>query len=137
MGPGAFLLLAIWQKGKLRRIDDAAVSGHNDLTFLCETIVCDTADLPSMIAREFGKHVDFTIEQLGIGTDDIAAAYRVCIPSAEPEYTVAAVWRPASVGGEAGVFYFDLRGFNFGLKSAPLHLGTVLNGCATAVGYAV
>ena len=25
------------------------------------------------------------------------------------------------------MFYFILRGFNFGLKSAPLHLGTALN----------
>ena len=25
------------------------------------------------------------------------------------------------------MFYFVLRGFNFGLKSAPLHLGTALN----------
>ena len=82
-----------------------------------------------MIAPEFGKYVDFGSVQLGIGTDDFAAAYdhRVCIPTAEPEYTIAAVWKPAAGGEEGGVFYFALRGFNFGLKSAPLHLATVLN----------
>ena len=122
-GPRCIPAFGIWQKGKLRRIDDAAVSGHNDLTFMRETIVCDTADLPSMIAKEFGKHVGFDAVCLGIGTDDIAAAYRVCIPCAEPEYTVAAVWKPASVDGDAGVFYFVLRGFNFGLKSKPLRFG--------------
>ena len=58
-GPRCIPAFGIWQKGKLRRIDDAAISGHNDLTFMCETIVCDTADLPSMIAREFCKYVDF------------------------------------------------------------------------------
>ena len=49
------------------------------------------------------------------------------MPSGEPEYTIAAVWNPSANDGRGGVFYFVLRGFNFGLKSAPLHLGTVLN----------
>ena len=61
-GPRCIPAFGIWQKGKLRRIDDAAISGHNDLTFMCETIVCDTADLPSMMAGEFSKYVDFDDE---------------------------------------------------------------------------
>ena len=105
-GPRCIPAFGVWQKGKLRRIDTAAISGHYDLTFTCETIVCDPADLPAMIAPEFGKYVDFGSVQLGIGTDDFAAAYdhRVCIPTAEPEYTIAAVWKPAAGGEEGGVF---------------------------------
>ena len=128
-GPSCIPAFGIWQKGKLRRIDDAAVSGANDRTQMLETIVCDAADLPADIAAEFASYWDVCDSDfvLGIGTDDIGSAYRVCIPSRNPEHTIAAVWKPAAAGGAEGVYYFVLRGFNFGLKSAPLHLGSVLS----------
>ena len=130
-GPSCIPAFGIWQKGKLRRIDDAAISDHNLRTQMLETIVCDTADLPARMAAEFAKYFGFEEceEMLGLGTDDIGSAYRVCIPSANPEHTIAAVWKPEGAGGDGdpGVYYFVLRGFNFGLKSAPLHLATVLS----------
>ena len=125
-GPRCIPAFGVWQKGKLRRIDDACMSRHNLLTQMCETIVCTQADLPAEIAIEFDKFLP-PGTMLRLGTDDIASAYRVLV-SAQPEYNVAAVWRPPGTGGslEGGVAYFALRGFNFGLKSAPLHLATLM-----------
>ena len=126
-GPRCIPAFGIWQKGSLRRIDDASRSGHNSLTRMWETIVCVSADLPADIAAEFYKYLPATC-RLRLGTDDIASAYRV-LQSAAPQYNVAAVWQPkARDGSESGgkVVYFALRGFNFGLKSAPVHLATLM-----------
>ena len=119
-GPRCIPSFAIWQKGKCRRIDDALRSGHNDLISMLETIVCCTADLPADVAAVFARELGCDKLDLRLGTDDIASAYRILV-SGEPQYCVAALWRPAS-RGEEGVCYFVLRGFNFGLKCAPLHL---------------
>ena len=45
-----------------------------------------------------------------------------------PEYNVAAVWMPGPQcdDGVAKVCYFAFRGFNFGLKSAPVHLASLM-----------
>ena len=127
-GPRPIPAFGIWQKGKLRRIDDALRSGHNSLTHMLETIVCISAEFPASVAAAFARRVPLDRLRLRIGTDDIASAYRI-LNNACPEYSVAAVWRPAercSPGEEPGVAYFALRGFNFGLKSAPLHLATLM-----------
>ena len=123
-GPRCIPSFAVWQKEKCRRIDDALRSGHNALICMLETIACETADLPARIAAAFARHVDLDCLRLRVGTDDIASAYRILV-SAEPQYTIAAIWCPAS-RGEAGVRFFVLRGFNFGLKCAPLHLATLM-----------
>ena len=124
-GPRCIPAFGIWQKGSLRRIDDACRSGHNILTRMRETIVCVSADLPGDIAIEFYKSLPKSC-RLRIGTDDIASAYRV-LQSASPQYNVAAVWQPKAADGSGGeVKYFALRGFNFGLKSAPVHLATLM-----------
>ena len=123
-GPRCIPSFAIWQKGKCRRIDDALRSGHNALIGVLETISCETADLPARMAAAFARHIDLSKLRLRIGTDDIASAYRILV-SKEPQYTIAALWCPPS-RGEAGVYYFVLRGFNFGLKCAPLHLATLM-----------
>jgi hypothetical protein len=126
-GPRCIPAFGIWQKGKLRRIDDALRSGHNALTRMWETIACCGPDLPARIAAEFAKYFGLKELRLRLGTDDIASAYRVLVSSG-PEYNVAAVWRPASRSkdGKGKVMYFALRGFNFGLKSAPVHLATLM-----------
>ena len=126
-GPRCIPAFGIWQKGKLRRIDDALRSGHNAITRMWETISCCGPDLPARIAAEFAKYFRLDELQIRLGTDDIASAYRVLV-SAGPEYNVAAVWRPASRSkdGRGCVKYFALRGFNFGLKSAPVHLATLM-----------
>ena len=123
-GPRCIPAFAVWQKGKCRRIDDALRSGHNALICMLETIVCETADLPARIAAAFARHIGLENLRLRLGTDDIASAYRILV-SAQPQYTIAALWCPPS-RGEAGVYYFVLRGFNFGLKCAPLHLATLM-----------
>ena len=53
LGPRCIPAFGIWQKGSLRRIDDACRSMHNLFTQMCETIVCVSADLPADIAAEF------------------------------------------------------------------------------------
>ena len=123
-GPRPIPAFGIWQKEKLRRIDDALWSLHNALTYMLETIVCIAADFPALVAAEFAKHVPLDALLLRLGTDDIASAYRILV-NEWPEFSVAAVWRPAARGGP-GVSYFALRGFNFGLKSAPVHLATLM-----------
>mmetsp|Transcript_13999 Transcript_13999/g.36160 ORF Transcript_13999/g.36160 Transcript_13999/m.36160 type:complete len:248 (-) Transcript_13999:13-756(-) len=85
-GPRCIPAFGIWQKGSLRRIDDACRSEHNVLTQMRETIVCVSADLPADIAIEFYKHLPLSCK-LRIGTDDIASAYRVLL-SAAPQYNV-------------------------------------------------
>ena len=126
-GPRCIPAFGIWQKGKLRRIDDACRSLHNLLTRMSETIHCCGADLPARIAAEFARFVPLHELCLKLGTDDIASAYRILV-SSMPEYNVAAVWVPASLCDDnvASVGYFALRGFNFGLKSAPVHLATLM-----------
>jgi len=124
-GPRCIPAFGVWQKGSLRRIDDACRSEHNLLTQMRETIVCVSADLPADIAVEFYKYLPSSCK-LRVGTDDIASAYRVLL-SASPQYNVAAVWQPRAEDGSGGhVSYFALRGFNFGLKSAPAHLATLM-----------
>ena len=124
-GPRPIPSFCIWQKGKPRRIDDALCSKHNALTGMWETIVCEKADLPARICAEFAKYIPLEALRMRLGTDDIASAYRVLV-SAAPQYTIAAVWRPAAAGVKGAVKYFVLRGFNFGLKSAPVHLATLM-----------
>ena len=120
LGPRCIPAFGIWQKGKLRRVDDACRSKHNAITRMWETIACCGADLPARIAAEFAKHISVDKLFLRLGTDDIASAYRILV-SARPEYNVAAVWKPASLCEDSAgkVCYFALRGFNFGLKCAP------------------
>jgi len=56
-GPRCIPAFGVWQKGSLRRIDDACRSEHNLLTQMRETIVCVSADLPADIAVEFYKYL--------------------------------------------------------------------------------
>ena len=95
-GPRCIPAFAIWQNGKLRRIDDACFSGHNALTQMFETIFCDGSELPVLIACEFAKHIPVGQLFLRVGTDDIASAYRI-LPSLWPQYTIAAVAKPGRV----------------------------------------
>ena len=104
-GPRCIPAFGIWQKGKLRRIDDACRSEHNFLTQMLETIVCVSADLPADIACEFYKFLPTTC-RLRLGTDDIASAYRV-LQSAAPQHNeltpgAESCWRNLAVFWTAG-----------------------------------
>ena len=115
---------AIIQKKKWRCIDDGRRSKHNAATGTHERIVCGRADFPLLVAREFGKRFLLNRNKLRRvgklrmqhGTDDASAAYRH-IPTAQPEYTVVAVWDDDN----KDVVYCEVPGFNFGLKSAVLN----------------
>ena len=118
---------AIIQKKKWRCIDDGRRSKHNDATGTQERIVCGRADFPLIVAREFGKRF-FSHRRASSslrrrdklrmhhGTEDASAAYRH-VPTAQPGYTVVAVWDADS----EGVVYCEVPGFNFGLKSAVIN----------------
>jgi len=62
-----------------------------------------------------------TLPELGLGSDDVQAAYRV-LPSSQPGLTVAALWCPHPDGDWARghVGYVTLPGHPFGLAGAPL-----------------
>jgi hypothetical protein len=108
---------AVWQ-GKLRPCDNAAHSGHNSSTQCAETIVCTTAEWPIQAAVAFYEE---GVVDLQGGTDDVNSAYRKVV-NGEPEYTIIALIDPQT----GKVSFFQVPGFNFGLKSAVLAFNTVM-----------
>ena len=113
----------VWQNGKCRCVDDAAVSGHNAATTTHETIVCSGPDFPVRAACEFAKLHGKPV-MMWCGMDDLEAAYRR-VPNANPGYTVVAVWNPV----DKRVVYFKLPGFNFGLVSAVVSFNRLPRFC--------
>ena len=111
------LRFAVWQ-GKLRPCDNAASSGHNDATQCFETIVCSSAEWPIRVAAAW---YDAGISDILGGTDDVASAYRKVV-NAEPEYTSVALTNPST----GKVSFFEVPGFNFGLKSAVVAFNSVM-----------
>ena len=108
---------AVWQ-GKLRCCDNAAASGHNDATQCFETIVCTSAEWPSRVAAAW---YEAGVEEVCGGTDDVATAYRKVV-NGEPGYTVIALTDPST----GSVAFFEVPGFNFGLKSAVVAFNSVM-----------
>ena len=113
----------IWQNGRCRCVDDAAISGHNAATTTHETIVCSGPDFPVRAACEFAKLHGKPV-MMWCGMDDLEAAYRR-VPNANPGYTVVAVWNPV----DKKVVYFKLPGFNFGLVSAVVSFNRLPRFC--------
>ena len=107
----------VWQDGKWRCCDDAAASGHNLATYLRETIHCIDCDFPSAVAIAFARA---GMPDCTFSTDDINGAYRK-VGNAQPMYTVVIVWDPI----QSKHVYFELPGFNFGLKSAVVGFNRV------------
>jgi hypothetical protein len=109
---------AVWQGDKLRPCDNAAASGHNDATQCFETICCTSAEWPSRVAAAwFAAGVD----DVRGGTDDVASAYRKVV-NAQPHLTIVALINPHT----GNVAYFEVPGFNFGLKSAVVAFNSVM-----------
>ena len=110
----------IWQKGKLRCIDDGRTALHNAITRTRESLRCSRADFPLRIARAlaiaFGPSHRF---RLFSGTDDIASAYRL-VPTAQPWYTCFCTDSP-----EGDAVFFVLPGHPFGLTSAVLNFNRI------------
>ena len=103
---------AIWQSGRVRCIDDARTSKHNDMSSTHETIVCCGPDFPAISASAFASAFGHAVPML-LGCEDLVAAYRH-IPNSKPGFTVFVVWDPTSKSPA----YITLPGFNFGLTTA-------------------
>ena len=96
-----------------RRCDNARRSGTNAGVGADETIACEDASFPALVAsiysRVFGDHRF----ELHVGTDDVSMAYRTAA-CAHPEFTVVAIFDT-----DAGdVQYYTITGHNFGLWTA-------------------
>ena len=115
---------AVWQT-KLRPCDNAAHSQHNEATQCFETIVCITAEWPIHVAMAF--HEVGVVDLQG-GTDDVNTAYRKVV-NREPAYTIVALIDPST----GRVMFFEVPGFNFGLKSAVLAFNSVMKLTTEAV----
>ena len=110
---------AIWQKGKLRAVDDARRSLHNAITRTDESLICDRADFPLRMARAFARGIR-TDPDMRLGTDDMEAAYRR-VPVRDMAWSCVAQLDP----GSREVRFFVLPGHNFGLVSAVLNFNRV------------
>ena len=109
---------AVWQADKLRPCDNAAASGHNDATQCFETICCTSAEWPSRVAASW---FEAGVDEVGAGTDDVASAYRKVVNS-QPHFTIVALIDPST----GRVAFFEVPGFNFGLKSAVVAFNSVM-----------
>ena len=102
----------VWQKGKLRVVDDGKTSKHNDITSTRESLRCCRPDFAVRVTRAFAARMGRRCPPLAIGTDDIASAYRL-IPAAQLHFHAVPVW-----DGRRVVFYV-IPGHPFGLMRAP------------------
>ena len=109
----------IWQKGKLRAIDDARRSLHNAITRTDESLICDRADFPLRMARAFARGLGRDPD-MRLGTDDMEAAYRR-VPVRDMAWSCVAQLDPASREAR----FFVLPGHNFGLISSVLNFNRV------------
>lgn len=100
---------------KWRVCDNAKASHTNEMLGVHETISCEDASFPILVAALFARAFGDCPEPLHHATDDIGKAYRRLM-CAHPEYSVVAIWDTDI----EGVAYYTMYGHNFGLKSAVL-----------------
>ena len=117
-----FGILQGWA-GKLRVIDDAKQSRTNEMQRLHETIVTPSPEFPAHVLDELARacvDAGVPIPDVDLGLDDLFAAYRR-VPTAQPEYMVAAIW---DVDAGEPLFY-EIYGHAFGLCSAVINFNRV------------
>ena len=117
---------ALWNGKKWRCISDAAASGTNkDGTSMHETNVCDRPDSPLRIGLRF-HHLGpppmapWVRVEMGAGTDDKFAAYKVVV-TADEGYMIVMVAAPAGMlyaNSPSKAVLFKVPGNCFGLVSA-------------------
>ena len=100
---------------KIRRCDNAKASGTNRCLYTHETIACEDASFPVLVASLFSEIYHGPIPPLHHSTDDVESAYRR-MGCAHPETTVVALWDTEL----EAVAYYTMPGHNFGLKAAVL-----------------
>ena len=113
---------SVLQKGSLRPCDNARHSLHNACTSLHETVTHETADFPARAAAVFYELLGEGDWSMFLGTEDVASAYRRATCS-EPGLTMFAQWNHHT----SSVEFFELQGFNFGLRSAVLWFNRLAN----------
>ena len=119
--PRVMLRFGIWQKGKLRAIDDGKSNGANAASTLVETVTTPSFAFPAIVARTayvVALHSDIPLPALVSALCDLTMAYRT-VPSAQPWFTC---FGHLDTGRDppAPSYYF-LPGHNFGLASAVLN----------------
>jgi hypothetical protein len=113
---------------KWRCCDNGRTSGTNACLGSRETITCERASFPAVVARLLARTWPPTmpLPSMRIGTEDMEAAYRR-LPCAHPETTVVMIWDPA----REAVAYYTMYGHNFGLSAAVLSFNRVSQLVAT------
>ena len=113
---------AIWQKGKLRVIDDDAENLGNAATSYTDKLATQSADFPAQCAAGYQREVGAGVGgwSAALGTEDVQAFYRVVFVGTRA-YTVVIIVNPRT-GRAAG---FALWGFNFGKLAAVLYSNAV------------
>jgi len=103
----------------VRRCDNAKRSHTNECLSTFETIACENADFPSLVAALFAEHFPGPLDQcpLTIGLDDVEKAYRR-MAALDAAATVVAIWDTNVFPNR--VTYWTMPGHNFGLASAVL-----------------
>ena len=110
-------------EGKVRRIDDGKLSRTNLMQRLQETITTPSPDFPAHILDEIIKaclEMGMAIPEIVLGLDDLFAAYRR-IPTAHPEFMVAAFW-DVDLGQP---MFVEVYGHCFGLVSSVVNFNRV------------
>ena len=102
-------------KPKWRRCDNAKASLTNACLSTHETLSCEDASFPCLVAYLFGAVSPGDIPSMSICTDDVEMAYRRMVCE-HPEATVVAIYD--TVLGD--VAYYTMPGHNFGLSAAVL-----------------
>ena len=103
---------------KVRACDNGRTGLHNECTSTHETIACEDASFPMLVADLFADAFAAMGRPrlpLAHSTDDVDGAYRR-MAAAHPEATVVAIF-DTDIGD---VRYYTMNGFNFGLLSAVL-----------------
>jgi hypothetical protein len=109
--------------GKLRAIDDARRSRTNEMQRMHETIVTPSPEFPAHVLAELARacvELGVDLPDVELGLDDLFAAYRR-VPTAHPEFMIAAVWR---YDWDAPAFY-EVWGHCFGLVSSVVNFNRV------------
>lgn len=113
---------------KWRCCDNGKASGTNACLSSHETITCEKASFPALVAQLIAEQwpCHLPLPPMRHGTDDVASAYRR-MPCAHPEATVVMVWDAE----RRCIAFYTMDGHNFGLSAAVLSFNRLTQLVAT------
>ena len=100
---------------KVRRCDNGRSSHTNECFSSLETISCESASFPTLVASLFAERWPGPLPDLHHSTDDVELAYRR-MAAFDPGTTVVCLYDTVAGGPR----FFLMHGHNFGLASAVL-----------------